>query len=144
MQENRTIRELSRSDAFKEPLRLLISVPGVGITTGISLLTEIDDISRFRSADQLAAYVGLIPMCHSSGEKENNGDITVRKQAILRYSIIEASWKAISKDPAMTISYEQYCKRMNANKAIVKIARKLVNRIFFVLKRRQEYVPCIV
>lgn len=144
LRETRAIRELSCGEAFKEPLRLLMSIPGVGITTAISFLTEIDDISRFRNADQLAAYVGLIPMCHSSGEKENNGDITVRKQTILRCSIVEASWKAISKDPALTMAYERYCKRMNANKAIVKIARKLVNRIFFVLKRKQEYVPCIV
>jgi transposase len=144
LQETRAIRELSRSDVFKESIRLIMSVPGIGITTGISFLIEIDDISRFKNAYQLASYVGLIPMCHSSGEKQNDGDITIRKHAILRCNIIEAAWVAIKKDPAMTMAYEEYRKRMNANKAIVKIARKLVNRIFFVLKRRQEYVPCVV
>ena len=44
----------------------------------------------------------------------------------------------------MTLAYEGYRKRMNAQKAIVKVARKLVNRIFFVLKHGQEYVPCVV
>ncbi len=144
LQETRAIRELSRSEAFKESIRLITSVPGIGITTGISFLTEIDDINRFKNAYQLASYVGLIPMCHSSGEKEGIGDITIRKHAILRCNIVEAAWIAIKKDPAMTMSYEEYRKRMPANKAIVKIARKLVNRIFFVLKRRQEYVPCVV
>ena len=144
LQETRAIRQISRSEPFAEPLRLLMTVPGIGITTGITLLTEIDDISRFKSADQLAAYVGLIPMCHSSGEKEGIGDITVRKHAILRCYLVEAAWIAIRKDPAMTVSYEEYKKRMNGNKAIVKIARKLVNRIFFVLKRNQEYVPGVV
>lgn len=56
----------------------------------------------------------------------------------------EAAWVAIRKDPAMTLAYEGFRKRMIAQKAIVKIARKLVNRIFFVLKRKQEYVPCVV
>jgi transposase len=144
LQETRAIRSLSRSEAFIEPLRLIMSVPGIGITTGISFLTEIDNISRFKHADHLASYVGLIPMCHSSGEKEGVGDITIRKHAMLRCNIIEAAWIAIRKDPAMTMAYEQYRKRMNANKAIVKIARKLVNRIFFVLKRKQEYVPGVV
>jgi len=63
---------------------------------------------------------------------------------MLRCLIIEAAWIAIRKDPAMTMAYEGYRKRMNAQKAIVKITRKLVNRIFFVLKRKQEYVPCVV
>jgi transposase len=121
-----------------------MSVPGIGITIGILFLVEIDDISRFKNAYHLASYIGLIPMCHSSGEKEGVGDITIRKHAALRCNIVEASWIAIRKDPAMTMAYEQYRKRMNANKAIIKIARKLINRIFFVLKRRKEYVPCVV
>jgi len=144
LEETRAVRSLSRSGSFAEPLRLLMTVPGIGITTGISLLTEIDDIGRFACADQLASYIGLIPMCHSSGEKEGTGDMTVRKHAMLRCYLIEAAWIAIRKDPAMTMAYEQYRKRMIAQKAIVKIARKLVNRIFFVLKRKQEYVPCVV
>ncbi len=144
LQETRAIRAISRSEAFNEPIRLLTSVPGIGIITSISLLVELDDINRFKSADQLAAYVGLIPMCHSSGEKEGVGDITIRKHATLRCYLIEAAWIAIRKDPAITMCYEEYRKRMNAQKSIVKIARKLVNRIYFVLKRRKEYVPCIV
>ena len=144
LQETRAIRKLSHSEAFAEPLRLIMSVPGIGITTGISFLTEIDDIGRFKNADHLASYIGLIPMCHSSGDKESVGDITIRKHAMLRCNIIEAAWIAIRKDPAMTMAYEQYKKRMNGNKAIVKIARRLVNRIFFVLKHKTEYVPCVV
>ena len=144
LQETRIIRNLSRNESFVEPLRLIMSVPGIGITTGISFLVEIDDIGRFKNTYHLASFIGLIPMCHSSGEKEGVGDITIRKHAALRCNIVEASWIAIRKDPALTMAYEQYRKRMNANKAIIKIARKLINRIFFVLKHRKEYVPCVV
>ena len=38
------------------------------------LLTEIDDISRFRNEKQFASYLGLIPVSHSSGEKISNGE----------------------------------------------------------------------
>ena len=144
LQETKAIRELSHKEPFAEPLRLLMTVPGIGITTGITLLMEIDDVSRFKNADQLASYIGLVPMFHSSGEKDGVGDITIRKHAMLRCYLIEAAWKAVSKDPAMTMAYEKYRKRMNGNKAIVKIARRLVNRVFFVLKRKQEYVACVV
>ena len=144
LQETREIRALSRSESLREAMRLITSVPGIGVTTGISFLTEIGDIRRFKDACHLASYVGLIPMCHSSGEKEGAGEITIRKHAMLRSYIVEAAWKAVRCDPAITMVYQQYCKRMHPNKAIVKIARKLVNRIFFVLKRKQEYVHCMV
>lgn len=144
LQETKIIRELSRSELLKDGMKLITSVPGIGITSGISFLTEIGDISRFESSYKLAAYIGLIPMCHSSGEKENDGEITIRKNAILRWYIIEAAWKAIRNDPVLTMAYEGYRQRMVANKAIVKIARKLVNRVFFVLKRKQKYVTCVV
>jgi transposase len=144
LQETRTIRAISRKEPFNETIRLFTSVPGIGITTAILLLVEIDDITRFPSSDNLAAFIGLTPMCHSSGDVEGVGDITIRKHASLRCGMIEAAWVAIRKDPAMTLAYEGFRKKMIAQKAIVKIARKLVNRIFFVLKHRTEYLPCVV
>ena len=59
---------------------------------------------------------------------------------MLRCLLIEAAWIAIRKDPAMTVSYTEYRKRMNPQKSIVKIARRLVNRIYYVLKHEKtEY-----
>ena len=144
LQETRSMRTISRSVPFSETIRLLTSVPGIGITTAILLLVEIDDVTRFPGSDSLANFIGLIPMCHTSGDHDGTGDITIRKHATLRCALIEAAWVAIRKDPAMTLAYEGYRKKMIAQKAIVKIARKLVNRIFFVLKRKEEYVPCVV
>ena len=140
----RAVRKLSRTEAFEKPLELLMSVPGIGQLTGMALLSEIDDIKRFNGADRLAAYIGMIPMCHSSGEHEGVGDITLRKNGKLRSVLIEAAWVAVRQDPAMTQAYSEYCKRMMPSKAIIKIARKLVNRIYFVMKRNQPYVKCVV
>jgi len=140
----RAVRALSRTERFEKPLENLMTVPGIGQLTGMALLSEIDDIRRFKSADQLAAFIGMIPMCHSSGEHEGVGDITVRKSARLRSALVEASWVAIRQDPAMSMAYGNFCKRMAPGKAIIKIARKLVNRIYFVMKRNQPYVKCVV
>lgn len=134
------LRVLSHSERFEETLNLLMTIPGIGQTVGLALLSEIIDISRFKSSEQLASYIGMVPMCYSSGEHEGVGDITIRKHAIMRKSIIEASWVAISKDEAMQLCYLNNCKKMASSKAIVKVARKLVNRIYFVLKRHQPYV----
>ncbi len=105
-------------------------------------MVEIDDIVRFSNADHLSSFIGLVPMCHSSGD--NVGDITSRRHFTLRCLLVEAAWITIRKDPAMTMAYTEYWKGMNPQKAIVKIARRLVNRIYFVFKHEKEYVPCIV
>lgn len=144
LQETRAIRILSRTEKYKKQMEFLTSVPGVGEFVGMTLLTEICDIKRFHNSDQLASFIGLIPMCHSSGEHEHIGDMTVRKHSILRCYIVESAWKAVRNDPAMTLAYETNLKKMHPCKAIVKIARKLVNRIFFVLKHEQRYVSCVV
>ena len=101
-------------------------------------MVELDDIVRFKNADHLASFIGLVPMCHSSGESNGTGDITIRRHFMLRCLLIEAAWIAIRKDPAMTVSYTEY------QKSIVKIARRLVNRIYYVLKHEKEYIPCVV
>ena len=107
-------------------------------------MVEIDDITRFANAEHLAAFIGLVPMCHTSSETERIGGITVRRHFMLRCLLVEAAWIAIRKDPAMTLAYGEYRKRMNPQKSIVKIARRLVNRVYFVLKHKKEYVPCVV
>jgi len=140
----RAVRALSRTERFEKPLENLMTVPGIGQLTGMALLSEIDDIRRFKSADQLAAFIGMIPMCHSSGEHEGVGDITVRRSARLRSVLVEAAWVAVRQDPALSMAYGNYCKRMAPGKAIIKIARKLVNRIYFVMKRNQPYVNGVV
>lgn len=69
LEQTRTIRSISLKEPFKEDIRLLTSIPGIGMTTATSLLFEIDDIWRFVNADMLASFVGLVPICHSSGKK---------------------------------------------------------------------------
>lgn len=140
----RALRALSRTEQYEEPLELVMSVPGIGQQVGMALLAEIVDIKRFKDAEHLAKFVGLVPMCHSSGENEGVGDITIRKHAFLRTLIIEAGWQAVRQDPAMTMAFESYCKRMKPSKAIIKIARKLVNRIYFVMKWQTPYVTSVV
>lgn len=144
LQMTRALRALSRTDQYEKPLELVMSVPGVGQQVGMALLAEIVDIKRFKDAEHLAKFVGMVPMCYSSGEHEGVGDITIRKHAYLRTLIVEAGWQAIRQDPAMTLAFESYCKRMKPSKAIIKIARKLVNRIYFVMKWQTPYVNSVM
>ena len=140
----RHIRHLSRQEPYREQVAHLKSIPGIGLITAMVFLTEIVDINRFKNIDHLASYVGLIPGEDSSGDKEIHTGISRRRNQNLRYLLIESSWIAARKDPALTMSYNNLIKRMPKNKAIIRIARKLLNRIRFVLKNREYYEPCVV
>ena len=141
---NRAIILLSRETEYRNLVRRLKTVPGVSTLTAMILLTELCELARFASLDKLTAYVGLIPNIHISGETEHIGNLTYRRNAQLRAILIEAAWVAARKDPVLLLAFNGYCKRMRKTRAIVKIARKLLNRIRYVLKNQVEYVPGVV
>jgi transposase len=144
LQLTRQIRSLARQEPYKTLVACLDSVPGISTLTGMVLLTEIVDINRFKSLDHLASYVGLVPGEDSSGEKERATGISRRRNAHLRALLIECSWVAVRKDPALLMAFNQLAKRMPKNQAIVRIARKLLNRIRYVLRHQQPYETCVV
>ncbi len=138
------LRKLAREDRYKSQVALIRTVPGIGAIGAILFLTEIGDFSRFHGTDQLCSYIGLIPNTHSSGEHNSTSGLTYRGHPKLREILIEASWKAINLDPAMTLAFSNYCKRMKKNQAIIKIAKKLLVRIRYVMIHQQPYVSSVV
>jgi len=139
LQTNRHLRDLSQTSTYKKRVELLLSVPGIGLIGSMKILTELGDIKRFKGLKRLAAYVGFIPSTDSSGENERVGEITNRGNRQMKKIMIEASWIAIRNDPALTLKYEELRKTMKAQKAIVRIGRKLLNRIRFVLINEEKY-----
>lgn len=138
------IRKLSGKDVYRENYFLLLSVPGIGSLTAMITLTELGDISRFRNLDKICSFIGLVPMTSSTGENERTGGITVRRNKMLRTAIVESSWVAIRNDPALMLAYRKLVKRMEPQKAIIRIAKKLVNRMLYVLKNKKPYVQAVV
>lgn len=141
---NHKIVALSGQERYARQAALLRSVPGVGLLTAMILLTEIEDIHRFKKFDQLCHYVGLVPNVSASGEREHVGDITRRGNKHIKSQLIESAWVGVRKDPALMLKYNQLCAHMNGNRAIIRIARKLLSRIRYVLMNQQEYQLAVV
>jgi transposase len=140
----RKIREMSEEDPYISKTKLLRTIPGIGLLTAMIILTEIETITRFSNFDKLCSFIGLIPSTNSSGEKEIMGKLTRRGNNFIRSTIVECAWIAARRDLALNKSFHEYCKRMDANKAIIRIARKLLNRIRFVLINDKPYECSIV
>jgi transposase len=129
---------------FYKTIQLLMTVPGIGYITSVTIYSELMDINRFPRIENLASYVGLTPSVSSSGEKETTLGLKMQHNRYLRSLFIEASWIAVRKDPALTVSFNEYIKRMSKQEAIVRIAKKLLNRVRTVLKENRGYVCSVV
>jgi len=136
---SRIIR-LRISQYDNELYSLLKTISGIGPLTSSALITELGDINRFKDIDHLSSFVGLIPRVKESGETIHTGGITFRCNSFLRTLLIEASWQAIRMDPALMHYYQQHLINNKGHKVIIKVARKLLNRIRYVMKNRQPYV----
>lgn len=140
----RTFKKLSVDNGFRPLIDNLITIPGIGFVNAIILYTELIDINRFPRLDELACYVGLSPAEDSSGQEQRILGLSTRKNGFLRNLIIEAAWIAVKNDPSLLQCYGKYIKRMPRQKAIVKIARKLLSRIQHVWKTNTPYVKGVV
>ncbi len=144
LEVTRSIRKLCSSDLYKADLSYLKSIPGIGEINAAVILFELQDVNRFKRFDNLCSYVGLIPDTGDSGEKKKSKGITSRSNNVLRETLVESSWVIVRKDPALLMKYKEYCKRMNKNKAIIRITKHLLSRINYVLKNKTEYVSGVV
>ena len=136
----RQLRTEAKKNDIAPVINSLTSVPGVAFITAMSLYTELIDINRFSNFDNLCSFVGLVPSTHSSGLTEYSKGISFRHNKFLRPLIVESAWVAIKKDPALNLKYYKLCKVMPKQKAIIRIAKKLLRRIRHVWINKDQYL----
>jgi len=138
------IREVeSVLDALAQSSRavqLLTSVPGVGVRTAEVIAAHLHEGRRFRNADELSAYAGLVPRQYQSGLCDRRGRITKRGPKLLRAALVECAWCSLRYNRWALATW----KRLVANgvskkKAIVALARKLLIRCWGILKSGQAW-----
>lgn len=130
-------------DAVKESedAQLLMTVPGIGAYSALTIAAEIDGIGRFNSAKKLCSYVGIVPSVRSSGEKISYGKITRGGSNILRWIMTECVLTHVRYDSESEISkfYIRIAKKRGTGKAAVAAAAKMLRMIYWMLKKRKKY-----
>jgi transposase len=134
------IELMALMDKYRERVALLTRIPGIGLFTAMAILIELQDIERFRRADQLASYLGLTPSQHSSGERIRMGHITRCGNYHVRTRLVESSWTLIRYDAGAKATYERIKHQTGSGrKAITAIARRLALRVRRVLLDKTPY-----
>jgi len=136
---NNELKEIAKSKVYSDTLRYLTSIPGIGLIVAMTIISELENIKRFKSLDKLCSFIGLVPTTKSSSDSERIGGVTPRSNKPLRSVLVESAWIAIRNDPALALAYSNLCKRMKPSKAIIRISKKLLSRIRYVLINETEY-----
>jgi transposase len=117
--------------AEQEPWRALVArlrcLRGVDTLTALALVTEIGDFSRFQSAEELMAFVGLVPWERSSGEHRRQGSITKVGNSHARRLLVEAAWHARRRP---RVGYELARRQRGQDALVVERAWRCQQRLY--------------
>ncbi len=84
----------------EEEGRLRRCLKGIDVQTAADLVFEAGEFSRFKNARSFAAWIGLTPSEHSSGESVRQGGITKAGNKHLRRVLVESAWHYLGCSPA--------------------------------------------
>jgi transposase len=125
------ITAVTRADAA---VALLTTAPSVGPITAAAIVATIDDVSRFRSAHQFEAFLGLVPGERSSGEQRRIGRITKAGNVRARYLLVEAGWRILRSRDAELQALRLWALTIAARRgkriAVVALARRLAGILY--------------
>src|SRR5437899_2558798 len=114
--------------------------PGVGLQTALAVVHTLEPVTRFDRARRIAAYCGLDPSEHSSGDTTRYGHISKQGNRLLRFLLVEAAWSAVQHEEDLG----RFFRRLRARKkphavTVVAVARKLVLRLYRMLREGIDY-----
>ena len=136
----RELGPLARADAR---VVLLETIPGIGPLLGLTIATEVGDVSRFASARKLVGYAGLAPKIKQSGQSSRTGPLSKAGSKTLRWAAVEAAQQAWRESNPWHELYRETAKRQGkTNAAKAAVARKVLIATWHVLSRNEPFKPC--
>jgi transposase len=125
--------------AEQEAREVLQSIPTVGPVTVDVVLSELGDPRRFCSQKKAVGYAGLAPGRRESAGRARQLGITKEGSKLLRWILVEAAWRVVSKTARWRYVYLRLRERCGPKKAIVAIARRLLCMMISMLHKGQRY-----
>lgn len=126
----------------------LLEVHGIGPVTAKTLIAFAGNASQFKNGRQMAAWIGLVPRQHASGDVNRLGKISKRGNNTLRRLLIHGARSVIqwcsSKDDKLSRWIKNLLLRMHPCKVVVAVANKLARIAWVVLAKRSTYNPALV
>jgi transposase len=125
-QLERSLDELAQNGPWAGLVARLRCLRGVDTLTALGIVCEIGDPTRFRTAEEFMAFVGLVPSEHSSGESQRRGSSTKAGNAHVRRLLVEAAWHARLKPK---VGYELQRRQRDQDPLVIERAWRAQQRL---------------
>ncbi len=135
--------QINNHPRLKRQSQLLDSIPGIAATTAALLLSEITDITQYRSARQVAAYAGLVPRERQSGSSvRGRTKLSKIGNARLRHALYFPAITALRCSPFFQAWAKGLQERGKSKMSVIcAVMRKLIHLAYGVLKSEQPFDP---
>jgi len=123
-------------------INIITSIPGIGKTSAISFLCEVQDIRRFRRAKSLIAYAGIEPVIKESGRRDVRLGISKKGNRHLRRILFLMAMNVIKYEGKFKEFFLKLRARGKSFKsALIAVANKLLRTIYSMLIHGTFYSP---
>ena len=136
-------KKLEQIYSTSEACQRIGQIEGIGVLTATAVIAAIGDIHVFKNGHHLAAFLGLIPRQHSSGNKQQLLGISKRGDVYLRMLLIHGARSALrvagkktDKKSCWVMNVKERC---GENKACVALANKNARIIWSLLAHNKDY-----
>ncbi len=138
--DEQIISRIKEQDRIRD-IEIACSIPGVNITTAVTVLAEIGDYHDFKSAEKLASWAGLVPSVYQSAGKNCSGKITKHGSEHLRWILVQAA-KAAGRtvNTSFRKFFDRISYRSGGNTASVALARKILCILWHLLSNKELYI----
>ena len=135
------LEERTREDKV---VRLIRTIPGAGLITAATIRAYLDDIRRFESPKQLAAYAGLTPWVQNSADRERHGRITKRGPNELRTALVQVvlglvRLKRRTGTYRIMERYDRLKRAKGSGRSIIATARVLSEIVWHMLSKGEPF-----
>ncbi|MCA1638450.1 MAG: IS110 family transposase [Acidobacteria bacterium] len=120
-------------------VQLLLTHKGIGLLGALAVVHTLGDINRFPSSKEAVAYTGLDPLEQSSAGKVRYGSISKAGSSVLRHLLGQAMHVAARYDGQLKTFYQRLASRRTKSIAKVAATRKLLIRLFIMLRDEIDY-----
>ena len=123
----------------------LQSLPGVGAVLAHTILAEVGEFSRFRSAKRLASYSLLAPRAYDSGDETDEAPkgrhVGHAGRRTLKWAWIEAAHGAVRRGGRFRERFDHYTDggKRNRNRGYILIGHELCRTAFAISRKESEY-----
>lgn len=123
---------------------LLSSTDGIGISSAVSLLLEIEDVKRFATVQKLTSYFGVHPCFRQSGDGIWGNHMSKKGRGEIRAVLYMAALSGIGCNPALKKLYRRFREKgMKHYQAMGVVMHKLLRIVYGILKNKTAFDAAI-